>query len=210
MMGGYTFLTYFALSYILDELRRQFPLCPDYDEEDIVDENGQPIVIGNGVCEHGKEYIDSYMNEDCGWVFGDCKDVRERDLALRAKYPDCKGIDNFFKIGDGHCDGGKYLTEACGWEEYDCCEEDVSKIGDGKCDSRDSDSELMFLNRQCGYESYDCCNVKNLAGNGICLDNEYNLGVTSVISSPLECARDGGKSITIGKYKLCLLLTHVR
>ena len=182
-----------------DELRRRFPLCADYEGKDIVDDQGQPIVIGNGVCDNGKEYIQTYMSEDCGWVFGDCTDVRERDLMLQAKYPDCKGIDAFFKIGDGICDGGAFLTEACGWEEYDCCEEDVSKIGDGECNSYDGGVDGLYLTRECGYEDYDCCNVKELAGNGICVDNEYNLGVISVTSTPFECARDGG-----GKFPFSL------
>ena len=167
-------------------------MCEDYDGEIVLDANGEPIEIGNGICDHGKEYLHQYMNEECGWVFGDCIDVRKRDIELQEKYPDCKDIDIFFKIGDGICDGGEYLTEECGWDGYDCCEADQTKIGDGKCDSRDSGSEGLYINRECGYEDYDCCNVKNLAGNGICMDAQYNNGITSVTSSLLECARDGG------------------
>lgn len=72
----------------------------------------------------------SNPNEECG-----CQDERKRDLDMKAKYPDCYNVTDFFRIGDGVCDGGPYLKEACGWDEYNCCNLDPSKIGDGFCDS---------------------------------------------------------------------------
>ena len=59
----------FVSSTFVDDLRRQYPLCSDYDGEDIVNDQGEPIVIGNGVCNDGKEYIEMYMNENCYMIF---------------------------------------------------------------------------------------------------------------------------------------------
>ena len=155
-------------------LRERYPFsCPDYNGEDITDEDGQPIVIGNGKCDFNKEYIEQYMNEECGWVFGDCIEIRNRDIALQKKYPNCTLEKDFFKIGDGICDGGEYLTDACGWDEYDCCSLDQFRIGDNICDSRDDNES--YLKAECGFEGLDCCekDILPLTKNGQC-DNKAN------------------------------------
>ena len=204
-----------------DYLRKDFPSCVDYTAHVTNDNEGQPVALGDGLCDRTKFDIANYMNEACGWVFGDCLDLREKDLILREKYPNCKGIRDFFRIGDGICDGDDYLTEACGWEELDCCEHDHSLIGDGNrindffLQACDSFFDKKYLNRECAFEQYDCCNRNELAGNGICMDNGkfeflslfhsyvgcvystiylskgYTLGFNSALSTPFECANDG-------------------
>lgn len=169
-----------------DDLRKKFPLCPDFPQE-VTDEDGKPIVIGNGECrEKNKQDLKAYMNEECGWVFGDCQDVREFDLEKRAKYPNCN-VTDYFRIGNGECDEDEYLTEECGWDEFDCCGEDHSKIGDGTCDSHDYSTTMgedngfcnnypesengkitPYLTKECGYEGYDCCAFPEIKGNGKC------------------------------------------
>ena len=171
-----------------DDLRTKFPFCKEYDGEPITDENNLPIVIGNGICDHSKEYISQYMTAQCGWVFGDCTSIDQIGESNRAKYNDCKATD-LWKIGNGICDGGDFLTEECGWEEFDCCGLDHAKIGDGDCDSDEASGDILYLTRNCGYEDYDCCNLKHLVGNGVCQDEEYSQLENS---SPLECAWDGG------------------
>ena len=159
-----------------DYLRKAFPRFVDYTAHISTDDKGTPVVLGDGLCDRTKFDIAQYMNEACGWVFGDCLDVRERDLIQREKYPNCKGIRDFFRIGDGVCDGDDYLTEACGWEELDCCKHDHSLVGDGNrtndffLQACDSYSDNKYLTRECAFEQYDCCNRNELAGNGICLD----------------------------------------
>ncbi len=155
-----------------DKLRQKYPNCQDY-EEDITDEEGHPIVIGNGICDSGKKNIKAYMNEECGWVFGDCNDMKQKDIEMRAKYPHCSGVTEFFRIGDGVCDEGPYLTEECGFDGLDCCELDHSKIGDGVCDS--GNDEKLYLRSECGYEGYDCCEYLEKAGNDFCGDEIYEL-----------------------------------
>ncbi len=179
-----------------EEVKRDFPNCPDY-PVDVTTADGQPIEIGNGVCDHGKENIREYMNEECGWVFGDCVQVRQRAIEMEAKYPDCYGVTDYWKIGDGNCDGGPYLKEECGFDEFDCCPLDHSKIGDGTCDSfsfplattlqtldvssntsvpslvpstspSSQPSALNYLTRECAFEGYDCCEYTYLLKNGQC------------------------------------------
>ena len=152
-----------------DEIRKNQLACPDY-RATVVGNDGNPIELNTGVCNDDKEYIEAYMTEECGWVFGDCINVRQIDLKQRSKYSECRGLRDYFRIGDGRCDGGVYLTEECGWEEYDCCELDHSKIGDQICDSTNMNEEGMYLTAACGYEELDCCLLPAFAGNGNCFD----------------------------------------
>lgn len=153
-----------------DELRKDYPLCPDLPEE-ITDKDGNPIVIGDGLClEKNKWNITAYMNEECGWVFGDCLDVKRIDIEKKEKYPNCS-VTEHFRIGNGECDGKEYITEECGWDEFDCCNEDPSKIGDGICDGKNSNTNgtrSPYFTKECGYEGYDCCLFPEIKGNGIC------------------------------------------
>ena len=116
----------------------------DFDIDDT-----EPIVLGDGNCTLAKEYMEEYMNEENGWVFGDCEDKVILNNTKRSKYPHCRQQD-LFKIGNGKCDTG-FLFESCGWDELDCCELDKAKAKDGKCDRGD------YLTKECGYDGYDCC-----------------------------------------------------
>ena len=105
----------------------------------VFDEQGKPIIIGNGVCDQDKEDIREYMTQECGWVFGDCVELKEKADKRKIEFPDCS-YDDMFRIGNNVCDQGEYtyLNEQCGWDKFDCCELDHSKIGDGVCDSNDT------------------------------------------------------------------------
>jgi hypothetical protein len=152
-----------------DVPRNAYPSCPDY-AENVVDDQGNPIEIGNERCDQGKENIDAYMNDDCGWVFGDCKELREKNIEKKNEYPNCD-VSQHFRIEDGVCDGGEYLTANCGWDGYDCCDFDHSSIGDGKCDSTE-ENNYFYLTKECGYENFDCCDFRflELVDNGFCAD----------------------------------------
>ncbi len=82
-----------------DFLREKWPNCPPLNQL-VLDDAGAPIVLGNGVCDQGKENIKEYMNDDCGWVFDDCRSRRDRNVKRISQYPNCP-LDEMFRIGDG-------------------------------------------------------------------------------------------------------------
>ncbi len=115
---------------------------------DLDDDDRLPIRLGEGKCSLDKEYMVEYMNEESGWVFGDCVDKVDINNTKRSDYEDCRQQD-LFKIGNGKCDEN-FLTDSCGWDELDCCELDKAKVNDGQCDKE-------YLTKECGYDGYDCC-----------------------------------------------------
>ncbi len=78
----------------------------------------------------------------------------------------------FITIHLSNCDKA-FLNEQCGWDMFDCCDLDLSKIGDGTCDSGD---ETDYLVDACGYEEYDCCPPKSMpyVNNGNCGDSIFS------------------------------------
>ncbi len=138
----------------------------DFDDDDKL-----PIRLGDGKCSLDKEYMVEYMNEESGWVFGDCVNRRDINDTKRSNYEDCRQQD-LFKIGNGKCDED-FLTESCGWDELDCCMVDnKTKVDDGQCDKE-------YLTKECGYDGYDCCtksvkeHLKNQKCNDIITDSKY-------------------------------------
>jgi hypothetical protein len=103
-----------------DEMRGNYTFC-NFDTYSSVDYNGEPIEIGDGIC----TFIPEYMNEECGWVFGDCAEKSEIYKKLKDEYPNCE-VD-LLRIGDGECDGGKYNTEQCNWDGGDCNNNDDTR-----------------------------------------------------------------------------------
>ncbi len=87
------------------ELKKKFPLCPDLLVEPKYTYNGEPVVLGDGVC----DFIQEYMTAECGYEFGDC--VACQKIVGLDRNP-----DDLNKLGDGICDGGKLNTAECGWE----------------------------------------------------------------------------------------------
>jgi hypothetical protein len=183
-----------------DQIRQEYSDCP-FDFFDVVtDDDGKPIEIGNGKCDQGKHNIKAYMNEECGWVFGDCKDLGDKHKELKEFYTDCDSSLEFFRIGDGVCDGGAYLTKDCGWEKFDCCDLDENKIGDGVCDGNDKSA---YLTKECGYESYDCCEHMFYLDNGVCQDAIADFANNVFLDYPdvtynAQCGFDGNDCIVKG------------
>jgi hypothetical protein len=149
-----------------EAFRKEFPDCPEH-------VNGSPIVIGNGICDLTATYL---ITAECGFSFGDCQKCN---------------VDDHNKLGDGHCDGGKYNMDPCKFDNGDCntCNTKIkelglnaSKIGDGTCDGKN-----YTLIAECNHDGGDCsnCNVDDyfLIGNGKCNGGEY---------MSEECSYDGG------------------
>ena len=190
-----------------DEVRKEFPSCPDYehfssDKDRSFNMTLNAFEIHNGICDNDKQYMQQYFNEECGWVFGDCLNVRERDLELRVKYPKC-GVTDYFRIGDGRCDRGEYITQKCGWDEYDCCLLDNTQIGNGECfDAMQfEEAQGTYLSRECGYDGLDCCPFKQQAsGNGICFDEVFFLNfmfVGQCAFDNMDCEVNGFPECTV-------------
>lgn len=76
---------------------------------------------------------------------------------------------DLFKIGNGKCDKD-LLTDSCGWDELDCCTLDQAKVKDGLCDKE-------YLTQECGYDGYDCCDHQKKLRNGYCNDYIFNFAV---------------------------------
>jgi hypothetical protein len=147
-----------------DDMRIDNPQC-DFSTYSMVNENGEPFVIGNGTC----DIIPEYMNEKCNWVFGDCVYHKEAYRNKSREYPNCPNSFNLFKLGDGECDGGLSLSKKCGYDGLDCCFGDRTKVGDGKCDANDP----VIFSRECGWDGFDCCDttgIENIRplGDGAC------------------------------------------
>ncbi len=132
-----------------------------------------------------------YNSIYCAYDSGDCDKWRRQypqcpDLNL----PDSKTYQNDgtpIIMGDGKCSFiHEYMTEECGFEYGDCLDcqvEDLTKLGDGKCDGGEYNTEA------CGFDFGDCseCNhsVEDFTkvGDGTCNGNEY---------STEACNYDGG------------------
>ncbi len=180
-----------------DAIREQYPNCPDV-EKLILDANGNPIVLGDGKCDATKVSLKDYMNEECGWVFGDCFEFKLQADKRQQQFPQCS-LPELFRLGDGICDRGvnNYLNEQCGWDKFDCCDLDVSKIGDGVCDSNGDD--IDYLTPECGYEGYDCCDpqtFKFYVNNDNCGDSSFDFATYLPIPKEQlafnkECAFEG-------------------
>lgn len=142
-----------------NDFRQQFSQC-DLEKiaQDMEADDVKIIpILGNGICE--SKY---YLNEECGYEFGDCQSCL---------------VNNYSRIGDGFCDGESYNTEDCLWDGGDCvvdgynhCHVEVpAYVGDGICNGGDYASE------DCGNDGNDCdlCQAIDftLIGNGVC--NEY-------------------------------------
>lgn len=180
-----------------DAIREDYPNCPDV-EKLLLDDSGLPIALGTGVCDQGKEDLKDYMNDECGWVFGDCEELKAKADKRLQQYPTCSFPD-MWRIGDGYCDRGEfnYLNEQCGWDKFDCCPYDTSKIGDGVCDSLNGGDD--YLTAECGYELYDCCETRKFdlyVNNGNCGDTGFDMNTFLPIPREQmaynkECAFEG-------------------
>jgi hypothetical protein len=150
----------------------EYPNCKE-DVDNITDDNGNPIAIGNDICDLTATYL---ITEECVYSYGDCEGCIVEDHA---------------KLNNGLCDGGKYNVEACKFDNNDsdiCNAEieekglDLCKIGNGICDGKEYE-----LIESCNHDGGNCtnCNVIDyfLIGNGICNGGEY---------MPEECSYDGG------------------
>jgi hypothetical protein len=99
-------------------------------------------------------------------------------------------VDDWRKLGDGKCDGGKYNTAECNFDFGDCdlCKaivDDIHKVGDGHCDGRE------YMSIDCNYDGGDCdgCNVPDRfkIGDGRC-DYRYE----ETVYNRKACSWDGG------------------
>ena len=79
-----------------DEFNKKYPNC----------EFEYPSLLGNGICATGPNI------EACGYDGGDCDDFNKR-------FPDCE-VDQPDFLGDGECNGAKYNTTECGFDDSDC------------------------------------------------------------------------------------------
>ena len=97
--------------------------------------------------------------------------VNEQDSGryFFTKYPNCLiSRDDIPKIGNKHCDGGRYNSIQCGYDGGDCIQFNLAyplcsntleygiglnKVGDGKCDK---DPNFEF-SAECLYDGGDCC-----------------------------------------------------
>jgi hypothetical protein len=80
-------------------------------------------------------------------------------------------------------DQGSYLTTSCGYDEYDCCSLDHSKIEDGVCSGDD-----RYLSDECGFEGYDCCPFPQYIEDGHCGIENFAFVSASI---PKQCGYDG-------------------
>merc|ERR550539_576212 len=98
------------------------------------------------------------MNEEGGWVFGDCEEKVQLNNTKHSEYPDC-GQQDMFKIGNGKCDKD-FLSFGCRWDELDCVDGlrktgcnitdvELNQIGDGRCDEN-------FNTLECHFDEGDC------------------------------------------------------
>ncbi len=106
------------------------------------------------------------MVESCNFDGGDCIEYME-------KYPMCNVTDPW-RVGDGNCDFGEYMTYECGWDGGDCIDEQFPEckanatykalFGNGVCDLRNPSDEIENFelywwqvgNLECGYDGFDC------------------------------------------------------
>jgi len=147
-------------------------------------EGVKPTKLGDGVCDLNNI---GYLNDECGWEFGDCLFMRDVIQAFEEQYPGCDytvatNKDGTNKIGDGICDQD-LATLNCNWDGYDCCDGDQSLIGNAECD-------VINLNEGCGWDDYDCCTY--FYTNSIFKDDFFNDGY--YCDPPLDnkkCAWDG-------------------
>jgi len=137
----------------------------------------EPELVGNDECNF------ELNNEDCNFDGSDCCPF---DYGVNGTDP---------RLGDGVCDGGKFFTQMCSYDEFDCqdfrsrvqatgCDmenladlvdiDGIPRIGDGICDSR------VYNNAECLFEDGDCveCNDQvynyRLTGDGICHGGNHN------------------------------------
>jgi len=133
----------------------RFPNCKVVEYVNVKDNNGNPAVIGDGLCSFTAEY----MTPECGYEDGDCIGCITDDPS---------------RLGNGICDGGEYNTEQCGYDLGDCTRcngivKNVSFLGNGVCDGQEYNTE------ECGYDGGDCNGCLELGltdlselGNGKC------------------------------------------
>lgn len=169
--------------------------------------------IGDGNCDGWR--WGGYNTEECGWDGGDC---------LVPDYPDCRGLDQPSKIGDGYCDGGKYNTAECGWDGGDCIEfnmrypacftEYPSMVGDGFCSGPANNKECDWEGGDCDVfnEKYpDCkmgdrsCASFNATYPGCIVDDPewVGNGFCQYQFNTAECGWDGGDCDEFNKYPAC-------
>jgi len=182
------------------EFKKEYPNCLDL--MDFANKkDGTPIVLGDGICEFNAHY----MNEECGFSFGDCKgcDVPNADKlgdgqcdgSVYNMLPGCSEdagdcnicnsiVDDRSKIGDGVCNGGQYMLDGCnmdGGDCDDCIVSNIYKIGDGECNGG------PYMASSCSNDGGDCdgCDVddNSKVGDGHCDGGPY-------MSS--SCSNDGG------------------
>lgn len=136
----------------------------------------EPELVGNDFCNF------ELNNEECNFDGSDCCPF---DYGVN-------GTDD--RLGDGVCHGGKFFTQMCSFDEFDCqdlrsrvqplgCDiealanlvgDRIPVMGDGICDSR------VYNRAECLFEDGDCveCNdqVYNylLTGDGICHGGNHN------------------------------------
>ncbi len=149
----------------------RYPDCDAEHDGDVKVKDGNPAVIGDGIC----SFTAKYMTAECGHEDGDCLGCV---------------VDDPSRLGNNICDGGKYNTEACGYDLGDCLKcndlvENVTLVGDGVCNAKEYNTE------ECGYDGGDCidCIVDDPSklGNGECDDSTYN---------SRACAFDAGDCVS--------------
>lgn len=135
----------------------------------------KPELVGDNTCNF------ELNNEECNFDGSDCCPF---DYGENGTDP---------RLGDGVCDGGKFYTQMCSFDEFDCqdfrsrvpgCDEEeladlvdidrIPRIGDGVCDGR------VYNRKECLFEDGDCveCNEQvynfRLTGDGICHGGNHN------------------------------------
>ena len=103
--------------------------------------------IGDGICDQ------EFNRKDCAYDGGDCVASN-----IAGNYPNCT-VEEPILIGNGWCDGGKYNTEECNFDDGDCssfnekfpnCTVDKPyAIGNGFCTAE-------YNTPECGNDGGDC------------------------------------------------------
>jgi len=179
-----------------NKMEEKYPNC------NVLGDFGYSIIgyFGDGLC-HGH-----FNNEECGYDDGNCLEFNE-------KYPDCKDIENPWRVGDGTCHRPNNKVE-CDWDGGDCIETNtVTKekypncayldrpiymelIGSGQC--------VSDLNiEDCGFDDGDCdeynskypnctSTFPNSVGDTFCDNYESALNSPLFDNNVKECGWDGG------------------
>jgi len=158
----------------------QFPYCNH--NFNATNRDGKPMKLGDGVC----EFIPEYMNDECGWEFGDCGSMAKEYEIFERDYPSCDFMigaheNGTTKIGNGVCDLD-LLTNECDWDGFDCCKDTQSLSFNGQCDA-------INLKRECAWDGFDCCGDSLLYG--IQIPPWFNDGYCDSSLLNVECGFDG-------------------